>query len=47
MGNTLLFMVGVLWFEKSSKLRTKTLPTRRGDVLGALHLFITQLIIFQ
>ena len=49
----LLLVIGVHCFEKKSlrslafsmQLKINTLFTRRGGILGALHLFITLLII--
>ena len=54
-GNVLLLIMGLHCFEKKSlkyfafslQFRIHILLTRIGGILGALHLFITLLIIFQ
>ena len=55
MGNELLLVISLHCFGKKSlktfalslQFEINTLFTRRGGILGALHLFITLLIIFQ
>ena len=55
MGSTLLLITGLHCCEKWSlkycafplQFRINKLFTRRGGIVGALHLFITLLIIFQ
>ena len=54
-GKTLLLKIGLHCCEKkalkyfsfSLQLRINKLLTRRGGIFGALHIFITLLIIFQ
>ena len=50
--NTLLVVIGLHCLEKLSfalflQFKIYILLTRRGGILGALHLFITPLMIFQ
>ena len=53
-GNTLLVIIGVDYLEKKSlkfrfftTIRNKRIIYKKGDILSALHLLITLLIIFQ
>ena len=54
-GSLLVFRMGLHWFEKNSlksfafslQSSTKTLLTKSGGILGALHLFTTLVMIFK